>query len=88
MIPDEQDPEPVATGSRRQEAHYETDPDPDQLVRARFVFRPGEPPPPDMHTGRLDAGERAETGEPVEDVAVPAPSLSVWDARPPEEDQA
>ncbi|RAK58439.1 hypothetical protein DJ021_00810 [Phenylobacterium hankyongense] len=72
--------EPVATGDRRAEAHYE--PKPGQLVKARFTEKPGEPPPPDEHTGRVDAGLPAEVGPPVEDLAVAPPSSSVWDARP------
>ncbi|MDB5449206.1 MAG: hypothetical protein JWQ52_334 [Phenylobacterium sp.] len=76
--------EPVATGDRREEVHYE--PKPGQLVKARFTQKPTEPPPPDEHTGRVDAGLPAEEGPPVEDLAVTPPSPSVWDARPPEDD--
>jgi hypothetical protein len=79
MTPDE----PVATGDRREEAHYE--PDPDQLVRARFVVRPADSLLPDMATGRVQAGERAEPGPPIEDVAVAPDTPSVWDARPPDD---
>jgi hypothetical protein len=88
MTPNEPSPdsEPVATGDRREEVHYEPDADPDQKVRARFVFHPDEPPPPDEHTGRVDAGLPAEEGPPVEDLAIAPPSPSVWDARPPEDD--
>jgi hypothetical protein len=75
-------PEPIATGDRRDEAGLE--PDADQLVRAAFLARPAEPPPPDEHTGRVDAGVAAERGAPVEDLRVARPSSSVWDARPPE----
>jgi hypothetical protein len=77
----ESESEPVATGDRRDEAHYE--PDPDQLVRAAFLQRPTKPPPPDEHTGRVDAGLAAEQGAPVEDLRVAPSSPSVWDARPP-----
>jgi hypothetical protein len=84
MTPDDPKTEPVATGDRRDEAHYE--PDPDQLVRARFLVRPTEPPPPDEHTGRVDQGLPAEEGPPVEDLRIPPPSASVWDARPADED--
>ncbi|MDB5434456.1 MAG: hypothetical protein JWR47_713 [Phenylobacterium sp.] len=72
--------EPVATGNRRDEAHYE--PDPDQLVRARFLAKPADPLPAEMATARVEAGKRAETGPPVEDVAVAPDTPSVWDARP------
>jgi hypothetical protein len=74
--------EPVATGTRREEAHYE--PKPGQLLKARFTEKPAAPLPPDEHTGRVDAGAPAEDGPPVEDVAVAPPSPSVWDARPTE----
>lgn len=77
------DPEPVATGDRHEEAHLE--PDKDQLVRAEFLTRPVEPPPPDEHTGRVDEGLPAEQGPPVEDLRVAPASPSVWDARPPDE---
>ena len=73
--------EPVATGDRRGEVHYEADPG--QLVRARFLARPDAPPPPDEHTARIDAGAApAEAGPPGEDVAVAVEGPSVWDARP------
>jgi len=72
--------EPVATGDRRDEAHLE--PDADQLVRANFLTRPAESPPPDEHTGRVDEGLAAEAGPPVEDLRVAPASPSVWDARP------
>lgn len=80
MTPQDQEPGPVATGDRHAEAHLE--PDKDQLFQARFQERPAEPPPPDEHTGRVDAGLTAETGPPVEDLRVAPPSASVWDARP------
>lgn len=77
-------PEPVATGDRRDEAHYVRDPK--QVVRARFLTKPADLPP-DMHTGRIDAASPPpESGLPVEDVAVAPPSPSAWDARPPEDD--
>jgi hypothetical protein len=82
MTPDQ----PVATGNRRDEAHYE--PDPEQLVRARFLVKPTEPLPPDMATGLVEAGERAEAGPPIEDVAVAPDTPSAWDARPPGADPA
>jgi hypothetical protein len=71
--------EPVATGDRRDEAHYE--PKPDQILKARFTEKPAAPLPPDEQTGRTDAGLAAEVGAPVEDVAVTPPAPSVWDAR-------
>ena len=82
MTADNPEPEPVATGDRRDEAHLETDAD--QLVRAAFLVRPKSPPPPDEHTGRVDAGLPAEEGPPVEDLRVAPASPSVWDARPPD----
>jgi hypothetical protein len=85
MTPEDPPPEPVATGDRRDEARLE--PDPDQLVRAAFLARPRSPPPPDEHTGRVDAGVAAEPGPPVEDLRVAPPSPSVWDARPPDQDR-
>ncbi|MFL5295702.1 MAG: hypothetical protein ACJ798_04900 [Phenylobacterium sp.] len=82
MSPDE----PVATGDRRETVHFERDPD--QLVRARFLHKPDGPPPPDEHTGRVDAGaEPVEAGPPIEDVAVAPDEPSAWDARPPDDDQ-
>jgi len=75
MSPDE----PVATGDRR-DAHYESDPD--QIVRADFLVKPPGPLPPDMATGRVEAGEIAGAAPPVEDVAVAPDEPSVWDARP------
>ncbi|HEY8005145.1 MAG TPA: hypothetical protein VIE16_13000 [Phenylobacterium sp.] len=76
MTPDE----PVATGDRHDEAHYE--PDPEQLVSARFLVKPTTPMPPDMATGRPAADEPVEPGPPIEDVAVAPDTPSVWDARP------
>ena len=77
--------EPVDTGDRRDEAHLV--PDRDQLVRAEFLTRPAEPPPPDEHTGRVDKGLPAEQGPPVEDLRVAPASSSVWDARPLDEER-
>jgi len=85
MTPDHPNAEPVATGDRRDETHYE--PDPHQLVRARFLVHPREPPPPDEHTARVDRGLPAEKGPPVEDVMVAPPTPSVWDARPPDDER-
>ena len=71
--------EPIATGDRRDEAHYEARPD--QLLAARFTAKPAEPLPPQEHTGRVDAGVATEDGPPVEDVAVLPPAPSVWVAQ-------
>lgn len=84
MTADDPPSEPIATGDRRDEAHLEADAD--QLVRAAFLARPQSPPPPDEHTGRVDAGLPAEEGPPVEDLRVAPTSPSVWDARPPRRD--
>jgi hypothetical protein len=79
-------PEPVATGDHWGDPHLEADKD--QLVRAQFLDRPTDPPPPDMQTGRVDEGLPAEQGPPVEDLRVAPPAASAWDARPPEEEAA
>jgi hypothetical protein len=73
------DPEPVATGDRRDEVRLE--PDKDQLVKMRATFKPDAPMPPEMQS---EAWARAphDTVPPVEDVAVAPESPSVWDARP------
>jgi hypothetical protein len=83
MTPDDprSAPEPVATGDRRGEAHLE--PDTEGGVSAHFLRRPETPPPPDEHTGRVDAGVAAEDGPPVEDLRIAPDSPSAWDARPP-----
>jgi hypothetical protein len=72
--------EPVAHGSRRDEAHLVDDPD--QLVRASFVFRPKTAPPRDTPDGPPPPDA---TTPPVEDVAVAPDTPSAWDARPPNE---
>jgi hypothetical protein len=76
--------EPVATGDRRDEVHFE--PDQAQGVVARFLTRPETPPGPDMRTARVDEGLCAEEGTPVEDLRVAPDTPSVWDARPPDRD--
>lgn len=76
--------EPVATGDRRGDVHFELDPG--KGVRAHFLQRPDAPPPPDEHTGRVDEGLPAEAGAPVEDLRVAPDGPSVWDARPADED--
>jgi hypothetical protein len=76
-------PEPtgtVATGDRREEMSYEDDPA--QLARIRHTLPsdashlPRQLTPQGGHEAPQDAGA-------VTDVAEPAPSPSVWDARPP-----
>jgi hypothetical protein len=83
----EEDPkaaaEPVATGDHWGDPHLE--PDKDQIVRAHFLDRPLDPPPPDMQTGRVDEGLPAEEGPPVEDLRVAPEATSAWDARPRED---
>lgn len=70
----------VATGDRREEIHFEADPD--QLVVARHLVRPAGPLPPQDD----DAVLPESGGPPVEDVRVAPESPSVWDARPPADD--
>jgi hypothetical protein len=70
----------VATGDRREDMHFE--PDPDQLVRARFTHKPPRLPPEQEQTMATDRGDIEFTAPPVEDVAVAAPGPSAWDARP------
>jgi hypothetical protein len=69
----------VATGERR-DVHFE--PDPDQLVVAKFNHKPGAPLPP-----QEQSAEAHKLGDqpvpPVQDVAVSDSGPSVWDARPP-----
>jgi hypothetical protein len=80
--PDNSDPEPVATGDRRDEVWLE--PDKDQLVRMRATFKPKELPPemePDA-PGDLPP----QDGPPVQDVAVVHAPESVWDARPADDE--
>jgi hypothetical protein len=74
----------VATGDRRDEVHYERDPD--QLLKVRATFKPDEPLPPEEHSANTDV-VGAQAVPPVQDVAVVAPRPSVWDARPPEDDK-
>jgi hypothetical protein len=72
----------IATGDRREEIHFE--PDPDQLVVARHLVRPAGPLPPQEHTPNSAAVEADVP--PIEDVRVAPDGPSVWDARPPAED--
>ena len=74
----------VGHGSRREEAHYE--PGRDRVATVRFTARPDHPLAPEIaEVGTYDGP--AEGGPPIEDVAVAAQSPSVWDARPPEDDE-
>ena len=75
----------VATGDRRDELHYERDPD--QLVKVRATFTPEGPLPPQESPTGTGAAE-PQGGPPIEDVVVAAPGPSVWDARPPEDEEA
>lgn len=75
-------PVAIATGDRRDEVHFE--PDPDQLVVVRHLVRPQhalapEQPVPSRSVAEADA-------PPVEDVRVAPEGPSVWDARPPPDD--
>lgn len=73
-------PEPVATGDRRDEVWME--PDKDQLVRMRATFRPKDLPP-EMDPDAPDAARPDDP--PVQDVAVANAPESAWDARPLDE---
>ena len=83
--PDFGDPaegEPVATGDRREEVHFETAAD-HELV-AKHLVRPSGPLAPQGDSPGAAAAD-ADT-PPIEDVAVAPDAPSVWDARPPAED--
>lgn len=69
----------IATGDRREQVHFERDPD--QLVKARHLQKPDGPLPPQEQTPGAVAAEA--DSPPVEDVGVPVEESSVWDARPP-----
>ena len=73
----------IATGDRREDMHFE--PDPDQLVRARFTAKPARLPLEQEENLAMPREETAFTAPPVEDVAVAAAGPSVWDARPTED---
>jgi len=75
-------PEPIATGDRRDEVHFEADPN--QLVVMRTLVRPDGPLPLQITTQGAGDAAQADT-PPVEDVRVAPQSPSVWDARPPAE---
>jgi hypothetical protein len=90
MIPDMPEPrsdapaenEPVASGDRREEVHFERASD--QQVVARHLVKPDEPLPPQ---GDSPGGATTYADvPPVEDVAVAPDGPSVWDARPPADD--
>jgi hypothetical protein len=81
--PNETDRE-IATGDRREDVHYE--PDPDQLVKMRATFKPDGPLPPQEHSASSTVAGDQDT-PPLQDVAVAASGPSVWDARPPEDDE-
>jgi len=73
----------VASGSRRGEMHYEADPD--QLLVARSMVKPGGPLPPEEQSAALDHDELDGSAQPS-DVRVDPSTASVWDARPPADD--
>jgi hypothetical protein len=83
MNPNPPPSEPVATGDRRGEATIV--PDADQKFRAEFLRRPDTAPPPDEATARVEAGDPAPAGAPIEDLKVAPASPSAWDARPANE---
>jgi hypothetical protein len=71
----------IATGNRREEVHFE--PDPNQLVVAKHLEKPPGLPP----QGQSPGAAAADTDiPPIEDVAVAPAESSVWDARPPADD--
>jgi hypothetical protein len=73
----------VATGDRREEVHFEADPN--QLVVARHLARPRGP----LFAQGNSPGDMAVEFDapPVEDVAVAPEGPSVWDARPLPDDR-
>jgi len=73
----------IATGDRREDMYFE--PDPKQLVRARFTAKPDRLPLEQEQNVAMPHDETEFTAPPVEDVAVAAPGPSVWDARPAED---
>lgn len=73
----------IATGSRRQDMHYEADPD--QLVVARSLVPPQGPIPPEEQSAAVDHDELGgDAARP--DVRVDPSRASVWDARPTGDD--
>ncbi|MDB5445469.1 MAG: hypothetical protein JWQ97_786 [Phenylobacterium sp.] len=73
----------VATGDRREEVHFEADPD--QLVKASHLVKPAGPLPPQEQSPAEERGE-LPAGSAVEDVRAAPQGPSVWDARPPPDD--
>jgi hypothetical protein len=74
----ERSPEPVATGDRRDEVHFERRAN--QQLRMRATF-PVEGPLPRELTPEADATDLPSPDLPT-DVAAPKDAPSVWDARP------
>ena len=68
----------VATGDRRDEVHYEDDPD--QIVRVVHEVKPVGPLPTDEQRGRDHDDQSAAA--PVQEVGVSPSKASAWDARP------
>ena len=73
------EPDLVATGDRRDEVHYEDDPD--QVVRVAHLQAAGRPLPPDEQRGE----DRNDCPGAMQDAQEMPSSPSVWDARPPED---
>jgi hypothetical protein len=74
--------EPVATGNRRDEVHYEASDDPDQMVVMRATHHVDAPLPPQEESAAFTTGETPPQPH-LGDVRAVADSPSVWDARPP-----
>jgi hypothetical protein len=72
-------PEPVATGDRRDEVHFE--PAAKGGVKAAHLVRPEGQPPPDGDSAAQQMGELAPEPS-VFDVRVAPEGPSAWDARP------
>ena len=75
-------PEPVATGDRRNEVHFERRANRQLRVRATF--------PPDAPLPRELTPEADQEGEPAPDLAIDVAVIpqapSAWDARPADEE--
>jgi hypothetical protein len=71
----------IATGTRRDEVHYEDAPR--QKLRASHLFKPAEALPRDTPAGPPPPGA---SSPPVEDVASLKESPSVWEARMPDDE--
>ncbi|RAK56420.1 hypothetical protein [Phenylobacterium deserti] len=76
--------EPIDTGNRREQVHYE--PAAEGLVKAKFTEHPQGPLPPQEQSQASDLGETPPQPH-IGDVAVAPPGSSVWDARPPADDE-